>query len=128
MCRNRAVSLALIGLFVWTTACTTSYKQIDIGELPYHNRVRVTRTDGERETLLDPVVVNDAISGRADKARRSNDPVVPLVIPLEQVSELESVDKNTGATVAAVVGGIIGGLLLLTVIVYAIDPPEYFGD
>jgi hypothetical protein len=116
-----------VGLFVWVTACA-SYKQIDIGELPDHDRVRVTRTNGERETLLDPVVVNDAISGREDKERRSNDPVVPVVIPLEQVSQLESVDKNTGATVAVVVGSIVGGLLLLTVIVYAVDPPEFFGD
>ena len=34
MLRNRPVSLALVGLFVWITGCT-SYKQIDIGELPY---------------------------------------------------------------------------------------------
>jgi hypothetical protein len=109
------------------SACA-SYSQIELGDVSGHDRVRVTLADGQRETLLDPVVTEDAISGREDQARRSRDPVVPLVIPLEQVSKLESVDKNTGKTVAAVMGGIVAGLLILTIVVYAVDPPEYFGD
>ena len=125
MFRSRLVSLALVGLFAWTTACA-SYNQIVIGDVGEYGRVRVTMTDGERETLLDPVVTNDAISGREDKERRHGDPAVPLVIPLDQVSKLEAVDKNTGATAALVVGATLGGLLLISAIVYAADPPEYF--
>lgn len=125
MIHNRSVSLALVGLFLWVTGCT-SYKQIEIGDVGQYGRVRVTLTDGERETLLDPVVTNDSIGGREDKQRRHGDPVAPMVIPLDQVSKLEAVDKNTGATAALVVGAILGGLLLISAIVYAADPPEYF--
>ena len=127
MFRNRAVSLALVGLFVWVSACA-SYKQIEPGDVANYSRVRVTRTDGDHETLLDPVITIDAISGREDKARHNRDPVVPLVIPLEQVSKLEAVDKNTGKTAAAVIGGIVAGLFILSIVVYAVDPPDYFGD
>jgi len=110
--RSRTVSLALVGLLVWVTACA-SYKQIEIGEVDGYNRVRVTRTDGERETLLDPVVENGAISGREDKARKHGDPIIPLVIRLDQVDKLEAVDRNATGTAVLIVLGILGGLVLL---------------
>jgi len=53
--RSRPVSLALVGLFVWVTACT-SYRQIEIGEVADHTKVRVTLTDGETETIHEPWV------------------------------------------------------------------------
>lgn len=36
MFRSRPVSLTLVGLFVWTTACT-SYRHIGMGEPPDHD-------------------------------------------------------------------------------------------
>jgi len=44
--RNRPVSLALVGLFVWVTGCT-SWTQIGVSEVADHGKVRVTLTDGE---------------------------------------------------------------------------------
>ena len=82
MSRSRPVSLALVGLFVCVTACST-YTQIEIGEVSDHHQVRVTTTDGERETIRDPRVEAESIVG--DKAR---------AIPLDQVIELEAVGTN----------------------------------
>ena len=47
MFRSRPVSLALVALFVWMTACS-SYKQIELNEVADYGEVRVTLTDGER--------------------------------------------------------------------------------
>ena len=82
MIRSRPVSLALVGLFVWVTACTSS-KQIQLGEVADHGKVRVTTTDGERETVHDPRVEADSIKGRA---RRGG----ALAVPLQRVLELEA--------------------------------------
>jgi len=60
--RNRFVSLLLVGLFVWVTACS-SYRQIEVGEVADHGKVRVTLTDGERETIHEPWVEGDSIRG-----------------------------------------------------------------
>jgi hypothetical protein len=90
--RCRPISLLLIGLFLWVTACT-SYTQIEIGEVPDHGKVRVTLTDGERETLRDPWVEASSI--------RSTD---SHAIPLDQVAGLEAVGTNEGGTVFLVLG------------------------
>jgi hypothetical protein len=50
--------LALVGLFVWVTACT-SYKQIEIGEAADHGEVWVTFADGERIVLQEVTVEGD---------------------------------------------------------------------
>jgi hypothetical protein len=97
---------------VWFTACST-YKQIGLDEVADYNRVRVTLIDGDRETLLDPVVADNAVSGREDKARRHRDPVVPVVIPLDQVDNLEAVNRNAGGTAAAIVVGVVAGFALI---------------
>jgi hypothetical protein len=112
MLRNRAVSLALAGLFAWLDGCA-SYEQIEIGELTEHGRVRVTLAGGERETLLDPAFAGDSISGRKDAPRRHRDPIVPVVIPLDQVDKLEAVNRNAGGTAALIVVGVIGGFVLI---------------
>ena len=48
---SRPASLALVGLFIWLTGCT-SYKQIQLSEVSDYGKVRVTQTDGEREEAL----------------------------------------------------------------------------
>ena len=88
------VSLALVGLFVLVTACT-SYSQIEIGEVPDHGKVRVTMADGERETIRDPLFVGDTLkSGDVD-------------YPMDQVTEVEAVGTNVVGTVAVVVGALV---------------------
>ena len=78
MYRSRPVSLALVGLFIWLTGCT-SYKQIQLSEVSDYGKVRVTRTDGERETFSDPRVEADSIKGKDSAA-----------ISLDQVAEVEA--------------------------------------
>ena len=103
MFRSRPVSLTLVGLFVWVTACS-SYSQIELGEVADHGKVRVTLTDGERETIHDPSVVTDTIRGHVKSRyeREYSDPIV--VIPLDQVSTLEAVGTNEVGTVLVIVG------------------------
>ena len=101
MYRNRPVSLALVGLFVWVTGCT-SYTQIGIGDVADHGKVRVTTTDGERETIRDPELDGDAVKGLERDERRVR------VIPVDSVATVESLDinwvKTAGLTVFAVAG------------------------
>ena len=92
MFRSRPVSLALVGLFVWVTACS-SYRQIEVGEVADHGKVRVTLTDGERETIHEPWVEGDSIRSKDADA-----------IPLGQVAEFEAVGTDEIGTVFTVLG------------------------
>ncbi|MGB5675356.1 MAG: hypothetical protein WBO43_12495 [Gemmatimonadota bacterium] len=117
MYRSRAVSLALVGLFVWVTACT-SYKQIEIADVTEHGQVRVTLTDGERETVRDPRVEADSITGLGERVRPDVRDRVPLSIALDQVETLEATHVSAVKTVGLAVG-LLGGLLALAAIGYA---------
>ena len=104
MFRNRAVSLALVGLFLWLSGCT-SYRQIEVGEVSHHAKVRVTFTDGERETLDNPWVDGDSIKSYTSESvgkplgihqQRVTDTVA---FPLDQVAELGAVGTDEVGTV-----------------------------
>ena len=116
MFRNRAVSRALVGLFVWVTGCT-SYHQIELAEVADHGKVRVTTTDGERETVREPRVEADSIKGLGEKVRPDVKERAPRSIPLDQVETLEATHVSAGKTVGLTVG-VIGGLLALAAILY----------
>jgi len=119
--RCRPVSLALVGLFLWVTACGT-YKQIGLGEVADHGKVRVTTTDGEKRDLYHPVVEADSIKGQLHErpaSRYSEEPV--YAIPLDQVSMLESAHGDAGKTVvvvALVIGGTFAVLFAAFLITY----------
>ncbi len=102
MKRSRPVSLALVGLFLWLTGCT-SYQQIKLGEVADHANVRVTRSAGDRWTIYFPRVEADSIKG-------SNSPSIPL----DQLAKVEVKKADTGATVALVMGVLVvaGGVAL----------------
>jgi hypothetical protein len=109
--RCRPVSVALLGLLLWTTACT-SYKQIELPEVADHAKVRVTLTDGERFVVYEPALAADSIhywEREADRPQRVH------TIPLDQVSVLEArqgdVLKTLGLTVG-VMALIVGASLL----------------
>ena len=107
MFRCRPVSLVLVGLFLWTTACT-SYSQIEPGEVADHNHIRVTLMDGARPDLYGPFMEADSIKG--------GEPGYPdrvLSIPLDQVSKLESVGTDELGTALTVVGVFVGAILLI---------------
>jgi len=80
--RSRPASLALVGLFVWPTGCST-YTQIEPAEVADHYQVRVTTTDGERQTIKNPRVEADRITGENARA-----------IPMDQVAEFEAVART----------------------------------
>jgi len=116
--RNRGVSLALVGLFVWLTGCST-YTQIAPSEVADHQRVTVTLSDGERRGLYDPVVSEDTIKGRFNK-----DGTAVYSIPMDTVSEIGLDEANPAGTVPLVlfVGAAVVGLTLLTAsVVYGIS-------
>jgi hypothetical protein len=95
--RNRPVSLVLIGLFVWVTACT-SYKQIELAEVTDHGKVRVTFADGERTTLREANVIGDSISGLVREGRpRPED--VERSFATDQVTYVEAKGTNVVGTV-----------------------------
>ena len=112
MFRNRFVSLALVGLFVWVTACST-YTQIGIGDVADHGKVRVTKTDGERETIKDPRVEVDSIKGLVEKAGYLR----PRAIPMDEVAALEAVGTDEAGTVFTVLGVFLG----IVVVAYAVS-------
>ena len=127
MFRNRPVSLALVGLFVWVTGCTT-YTQIQPGEVADKDYVRVTLTDGEKMELHEPALDADSLRGRVKEVARIggyrwSDSVV--VIPLESVAEIAVVGTNEVATPLLVLGGIALTLLLIGVVVCLIDEDAY---
>ena len=123
MYRSSTASLALVGLFVWLTACT-SYRQIEIGEVADHGNVRVTLTNGERETLHDPWVEGDSIKARTSETVGNLGALArvdhTVAIPLDQVAELGAVGSNELGTVfltfgiLVVVGAVIGYLAIST--------------
>ena len=112
--RCRPVSVALLGLFLWTTACS-SYSQIEPGEVSDHDHVRVIMTDGVRYDLYDPVVEADSVRGREEAQTAPDYPYPLLAIPLDQVSTLEGSHGDTLATVGLTVGLVVGvlGVLML---------------
>jgi len=87
--------LALVGLFIWVTACT-SYKQIQLGEIADYGKVRVTTTIGERQTIREPRVEADSIRGKDAYA-----------IPLDQIAEFEAVSTDEVGTVFTVLGVVV---------------------
>jgi hypothetical protein len=99
-------------MFVWTVGCT-SYKQIDVGDVADHGRVRVTQTDGTKRDFYRPVVESDSIKG---EPRKQPDPryydAIVYVIPLDQVSRFESVGTDEVGTVLTILGVTVGVIAL----------------
>ena len=114
MIRSRPVSLALVGLFLWVTGCST-YTQIGLSEVADHGKVRVTLTDGERFRLYDPVVEADSITGheRPEGKRYAADRIIAN--RLDQVSVVEAISANPGGTFLVILGVVLGILVVITV-------------
>ena len=112
MFRNRPVSLALVGLFLWVTACA-SYKQIEPAQVADYDEVRVTFSDGEQLVLKDVTVEGDSIYywQKADESAQYSH--VRASSPLDQVVEAEVRGGGAGGTVL-MVGVIVVGAFLVT--------------
>jgi hypothetical protein len=114
--RNRAVSLALVGLFLWLTACT-SYKQIERAQVPDHGSVRVTLADGERETLDRPWLTADSIKGYRH--------IETLSIPLDQVELVEASSISAGRTILLATGVLLVALVAASAIDCSNNPDKW---
>ena len=103
--RCHPTSLVLVGLFLWVTACT-SYKQIELGEIAHHEKIRVATTDGLRETIHSPRVEADSIKGGESEA-----------VSLDQVAEVESAQTDWYSTGVLIgVGALVVGLITARVV------------
>ena len=103
--RSRPVSLALVGLFLWVTACT-SYRQIEISEVPDHGKVRVTSVSVGSSVVRNPAIEADSIKGTVGD--------YDYAIPLAGVEQVEAVGTDEVGTVFTVLGV---GVLALAVVV-----------
>ena len=110
MKRSRPVSLALVGLFVWVTACA-SYTQIQLSDISNHDVVRVTTTTGERRTYTLPRVEAERVVGQNERST-----------PVAQVASLEAVGTDEVATLALAAGVVLVGAAIGLAIWAASDP------
>ena len=104
MLRNRPVSLALVGLFVGVTACT-SYTPIDIAEWLDHGKVRVTSVSTGSTEIRDPFVEADSLRGTVGD--------YDYAIPLAGVSVVEAVGTDVGGTIAL---SVLGAALVAAIV------------
>jgi hypothetical protein len=120
--RSRPVSLVLVGLFVWVTACH-SYTQIEPGEIADHGKARVTLDDGSRFVVAHPEIEADSLVGfKANSWDRRHKVYTDSVrVALEQVGTLEASHASAGKTVGLVVGVIAGVFLVAGVACAASD-------
>lgn len=119
MSRNRAVSLLLVTLFLWVTACSTyassepTYIRIDPQEVADYGRVRVTTVLGQTVTMEDPRVEAESIRSRDVGA-----------IPLSQVTEIEAFTNTKKAANTWLVVGLLVGLAATIAFFSALDWSE----
>jgi len=118
--RNRPVSLALVGLFVWVTACT-SYRQIEVAEVADYDLIELTTTSGEEVKIHRATVEQDSLRGQIQEAGRIGGPVWgdTIAIPLSQVETVRVIEADTGGTVAVLVLVPVG-MLAIAAMAYGI--------
>ena len=115
MFRNRPVSLALVGLFVWSSACT---KWVPM-EPPYpqsleeYGKLQITNERGVPVVFREPYLQGDSVRGtvvtsyweRGDLKHTE----ATAAIPMDSVRKIEKRGTDAAATLAAI---LIPGLIL----------------
>jgi len=99
----------LVVLFVWQAGCTY-YGQVEIGDLPQRGEVRVTLSDGERQSVYDPWRDRDDLRGWRTSNRNRGAELSDLTFKLDSVSSIETRHTSAGKT---------AGLALLIVVAAA---------
>ena len=129
MDRSRPVSLVLVGLLVWLTACT-SYKQVGSVEVADYGKARITLDDGSQFVVAHPQIEADSLVGfKADSWSAERKVYTEDVrVALRQVETLEASHTSAGKTVGLVVGIFVGVLLIGSLIYAATDPCYVFCD
>jgi len=107
--RSRPASLALVGLFLWVSACT-SYKHVD-PPFAGHKTIRVTKTDGSDWNLSQPRLEADSLIGKLDHGGW-------VAIPIDQVADTWVGGTNEEGTIGVIVlvfaGIALAGLVALS--------------
>lgn len=110
MIRNRIVSLALVGLFVWMTGCN---KWVPL-EPPYaplqgeYTQLRITQEGGEQVVLEDPRLEADShLLGTV------SDPERVVAIPIDSVQMIEKREGDNAVGYMIGVGAVAGMIVLL---------------
>ena len=114
--RSRPISMMLVGLFLWSSACT---KWVPL-EPPYaplqgdYDKLQITREGGSQVVLKEPRLESDSVWGtvvsshwdRGDLKHTEHD----TVIPIESVVKIEKRGTDALATVGLAVGiiGVVG--------------------
>ena len=126
MIRSRPVSLALVGLFVWVTGCT-SYSQIEPREVADYGKARVTLDDGRRFVVAHPQIEADSLVGFKAESWTARDRVYTdsVRVALDQVETLEASHTSAGKTVGLVVGVIAGVFVIAGIACAASDCMDY---
>ena len=118
MFRSRPVSLALVGLFVCSTGCHY-YRPVELGEVADQGKVRVTTTDGERDILYDPELVADSLTGHENRASQRDDSDRIVVIPVDQVTAVETVRSDPVASVLIGAAILAAAIYVFSMIIHA---------
>lgn len=116
---GRPFRTSLVGLVLALAACT-SYTQIGMGELPEHDRVRVTTTDGKRHDVREPRVEADSVKGYTG-AGMFTVPDDPFSVPAEEVRALEAGGVSALRTGALVVGAAV---IILSAVLLAFEAAD----
>ena len=114
MKRSRPVSLALVGLFVWLTGCT-SYRQIELAQVADYGKVRVTFADGERVVVPQDAFVADSLYVWKEAKPGAHYGKVQVWYPLEQVTLVEARHGDAAKTVGLVLL-VLGGMVAVVAI------------
>jgi len=89
------------------TGCST-YTQIGIGEVADHGKVRVTLTDGERQTIRAPWVEGDSIKGHTGESAGNLGALArvdhTVAFRFDRVVALEAVGADEVGTIFTVLG------------------------
>lgn len=126
MFRSRTISLALVGLFVWVTACA-SYKQIEPAEVADYDEVRVTFSDGEQLVSKDVTVEGDSIFYWRKTEPPAQYDAARVASPLEQVVEVEAAGAGTAGTVLTVFGVLVGTVIVIWAIACTAETEPQMG-
>jgi len=112
--RSRYVSLALVGLFLWGTACTR-YQEVGLPAVVAYDEVRVTTKDRDKTLLFAPSVEGDELRGYSSRDAIANEE--QRAIPIDAVARIEARQDDTVGTAALA----LLGLGLVVAVVATVD-------
>ena len=102
MYRSRPTPLALVGLFVCVTGCT-SHTQIELAQVADYDNIELTMIGGGRTEMRRATVESDSIRGQIRQASRIGGPAWgdTAAVSLSEVENIVAIESKTAGTVGA---------------------------